>query len=208
MKRIQPAAHELARHETLDLALRQRASRIATDFFVFAEEALEFIELKGYEYFGFLTETDYFAVRVGISYRAIRRWLSVAEAVRRLPPEEQNSARGQLATVGGHKAAVLVPLIGQTGWETWIEKALALSEDQLQTQVSRALGHKPRGEIAEPGERFERYVLNMMPDEEARVLAARFFAVGKRATENDNAVRVFLAGCQECLGSWEPKRSL
>lgn len=194
----------IPRHDTLDLSLRQRAQRIATDFLAFAEDALEFIEIKGYERFGFLSEADYFTVRVGISYRSLRRWLSVAEALRALPDAERASARGQIEAVGGHKAAILAPLIGAEPLSEWVEKAQALSEDQLQAQVSRALGHKPRGEITEPGERFERYVLNLMPDAEARTLAERFFRVGKRVTENPNAVRVFLAGCQECLGTWEP----
>jgi hypothetical protein len=78
----------------------------------------------------------------------------------------------------------------------------------LQENVSAALEALPRGrEPSPPGERFRRTVLAAMPDIEAMELVDRFFEVGAEVVGTPHPIGIFLAGCRECLGEWEPQVS-
>lgn len=155
----------LAPHEQVDLKLRQMAGRIADHFLEFADLALAAIEQKVYERFGFLDEAAYFTERVGVSYRTIRRWLSVAEGLRRLPEGERAEARQAVARLGVHKSAALATVLGKDGhnWREMVAFADKATAEAVQARVSEATGALPRGPIHEPGERFLKALLNAIP---------------------------------------------
>lgn len=157
----------LAPWERLDLELRQAAQRISRDFLAFSDLALRAIRERTHEHFGFSDASLYLTERIGVSYRTVRRWLSVAEAIEALPAEQHQSAREALAQLGAHKAAALAPVFGRDGldWRQYAEFALGATVEAVQGRVSADLGLKPRGPLSAPGERFLGWLLNQMPPE-------------------------------------------
>lgn len=115
--------------------------------------------------------------------------------------------RDAVAAAGLAKATIVVPAIERLAeLRLWLEAATHLSASQLQAHVSEALHALPRGrEVEPPGERFRRAILGAMSDIDAMEVVERFFDVGARVVGTGHPVAIFLAGCRECLGEWEPQ---
>lgn len=160
----EPIALVLPEHERIDLELRQRARRIGEDFFAFIATAVEAFEAKVWERYGHEDPGPYFDERIGVGYRTVRRWLTVHQAVGRLPEAEHAEARAALLDLGAHKAAVLAPVFARNGqdWRALIERARALSESAIQAQVSEETGAPRRGS-RDPGERAYAALRAMVP---------------------------------------------
>ena len=181
-------------HERIDLALQQAAVRIAQRFMEFVELAAQAIDQKVHERFGYLSPDQYFQERVKIAPRTVYRWLRIRQAILALPPEEQPEAKEAMASLGSHKASVLVPVLEREGeaWREWVQRAETMTEEALQWQVSEKLGSRPRGPAAtEPGYTFLRRVLSMMPPEAEPHVEAVFTALMRHA-EIKNPVAAFL----------------
>lgn len=187
---ILPAVPEIPRHEVLDTALRQAARTIAESFLTFCDLALEAIETKVHERYGYLSPADYFESRLGVSYRSARRWLAVAEGLRRLPDGERAQARTALAELGSHKAGTLARVLGREPWQPWVERAAATPAEALQAAVSAATdGTRVAGPA--PGERFLRWLVANVPPEESDRVEAVLRAV-MRVGNQVNPIAAFL----------------
>ena len=187
----------LADHERIDLALRQASVRIAQRFMDLVELAAQAIDQKVHERFGYLSPDAYFEDRVHLAPRTVYKWLRIRAAVLSLPPEDQAEAREALATVGSHKAKVLVPVLTREGedWRAWVKKAEGMKEEALQWAVSQRTGALPRGaSAAGPGQAFLRHVLNIVPPESRPFVAGVFDALMKFG-ELENPIAVFLLLC-------------
>jgi hypothetical protein len=183
----------IPRHEVVDQELRQRATRIETDFLTLCELVQEVADGAFYARFGFQDLDGYLEERIGLSYRSVRRRLTVLEAIRALPPADQDAAKVSLAALGASKAAVLAPMVKRPGvdWRTWAETAASTPVASLQAQVSRELGLRPRGAADAPGTRFLAYVLNQVPPDVREEVQVVFDAVAEVAGST-NAVEHFL----------------
>ena len=135
-------AIEVKRHELLDSMLRDRATRIAEDFFAFVSLAAQAVEEKVHEYFGFLGVDAYFEERLGLSARTMHRYLAIHRGVQALPEPERPDALQALARVKMVKAAILAPALKKepANWRGWVEVAEHANVRDLQERVSTATG--------------------------------------------------------------------
>jgi len=196
----------LPRHEVLDLELRQRAREIEVDFLRFCDLAAELIADGHYTCFGYADPADYFEQRLGISYRSLRRRLTVVEALASLPEAVQDEAREALAELGSHKAAVLAPMLKAKPetWRAWVQRAAESTVEAIQERVSQALGLRPRGKPDAPGERWYRRLLHDVPPD-AREEVEAVFAAGARLAETTNPLGVFLHMVREVAVEWQQR---
>lgn len=142
----------LERHVAVDLALRQHAGRLEHDFLDFCRLAEECIEQNHWARFGYPGPQEYFEERVGISYRSLRRRLSVLEALKRLPEAERPEAEAAVLALGSHKSAALARAIGREGvdWRQLVEFAQRATAEAVQERVTIETGGKPRGDPGRP----------------------------------------------------------
>ena len=209
MTKKPPEVPALHRHEVVDLALREGARRIEASYMEWIEHAREAIDGQYYVKYGFTDPGPYFTERVRVSYRTVRRRLSILEGLRRLPESEQRDARAALAEVGAHKAGEIARILGRDGaspWRDLVDLAQSMSEDALREEISVRLGTRPRGLPADhPGDRFLRFLLNNVPPEVKDHVEQTMAAIMRRF-EFANAVSAFLIlvdlGAQEAA-AWE-----
>lgn len=190
----------------VDAELRQRATRLETDFFVICELVEEVRAESYHARFGFVDVETYLEQRIGLSYRSVARRLAAFKAVQALPPAEQAAAKTELAALGAHKAAVLAPALKQDpdGWRDWTKKAATETVDGLQKKVTTALGLKARGPSTDaPGARFLAYVLTQVGD--AREEVEEAFQLGMKLAQSEHAVAVFISLCREVLPDWRAR---
>src|SRR5215831_15571731 len=109
-------------HERIDAILRQTARNLFSEWLRFAEAARDFVDGGFWVRFKFETPEAYFDERLGLSYRTVRRWLSVVDGLRRLPVKERPEAEQALTGLGSHKAGALAPVLGKDGqdWKAWV----------------------------------------------------------------------------------------
>jgi hypothetical protein len=181
-------------YEQVDTALRQSAARIAGSFFGFVDLAARAIDEQVYVHYGFSDPFPYFEQRIGIKYRTVKRWLSIREAVARLPEGEQPEAREALATIGAHKAGVIAPLLGSekaADWRALVDLADGSTEDAIQEHVSTVTGTTRRRADGTPGARFLAGILqHIHPDVQDYV--REVFTVLMREYEADDPRAAFL----------------
>ena len=168
-------------------------------FLDFAETAALSLREKDYERFGFADAEPYFEERIRISYRTLRRYLSLVEGLERVKAlggqKDAALCRQHLVALGVHKASVLAPVLGREEmWSAWTARAQAMSEAALQEAVSVALGHQPRGSLGLPGEGFLAFLLTRIPPERREQVEWVFREMGKFGDPANpwNAVAVFL----------------
>ncbi|MDP3768203.1 MAG: hypothetical protein Q8S13_09320, partial [Dehalococcoidia bacterium] len=115
--------------------------------------------------FGFDAPDRYFEDRIGISYRTLRRRLSVLEAIKRLPEADRPEAEAAVIALGSHKSAAIARAIGREGvdWRQLVEFAQRATAEAVQERVTIETGGKARGDPADPGERLYRQILNTVP---------------------------------------------
>ena len=196
-------ALSLPRHEELDLALRQYAARIELSFLDFCALAKEVIDGGHYARWGYPGPEPYFTDRIGVSYRSLRRCLSVLEALDRLPEAERPEARAALAEVGSHKAGAIARAFGRDGvdWRALVAFARDATVEAVQDRVSRETGAQPRGPASDPGERFLAFVLNAVPPD-AQEEVEEVFRLGMKLADTKNPMVVFLMMVAEVHGDW------
>lgn len=191
----------------VDAELRQRATRLETDFFAICDLVEEVRAESYHARFGFVDVERYLEDRIGLSYRSIARRLGTAKAVRGLPERDRPEATARLAALGATKAAILAPALKQDpdGWRDWTKTAATESVDGLQQKVTTALGLKARGATLDaPGARWLAYTLNQVPPDTREEVAA-VFTLGETVAESDNAVQVFLCMVREVKVEWDHK---
>jgi hypothetical protein len=176
-----------------DLKLRQLAAKIESDYMAFVEVAKQAINESWYLKFGYPDASDYFETRIGLSYRTLRRRLTILEAIERLPAGDQEKAKRAMVEIGPHKAAAIAPMLGRDeGWEKMVEFAKQATDQAVQSAVSERLGHPRRGPgPAQPGDRFLDYCLNIVPPDTREQVEEVFMAFMK-LIDSHNAVAVFL----------------
>ena len=191
------------RHVHVDLALRQAAAGIMRRWLEFCDWAAECLQEKYYERFGFVDPLPYFEERVGIRYRTLRRFLSVHEAIKRLPPAEQKEARDTFAEIGAHKASIIAAAVGddRADWRMLADFARKASESALQERVSAETGRARTPSGDEPGAKLYKLLLNNCPPE-AKDLLEQTFDAGFRLMQSKNAWAVLLALCEETAPGW------
>ena len=185
-----------------DLKLRQLAQRIETDYLEFCAVAQTAMAENWHQKFGFVDAGDYFDQRVGLSYRTVRRRLTILEAIQRLPEGEQEAAKVTMTELGSKKAAVLAPMLGKPDldWKAAATFAKGVNEAAVQSLVSEKLGHPHRGLPAgvHPGQRFYEYLLNTVPPDEQERTKWVFDQLMKMAgSHNPMAVFLVLVGLGE-----------
>lgn len=139
------------------------------------------------------TVSDY-AKLPGKSYRMARKYVSVQEAIRSLPPQDQRGASKALGKLAIGKAAILAPLIKRRPieWRDAIEAAQSLNVDEVQKWVSTRLGAKPRGSQRQKrGERLYRMILEALPLKARDEAAAVFSAALKLNSTGDRIDALF-----------------
>lgn len=107
-------------------------------------------------------------VRVARSYRMARKHVSVKEAIRSVPWQNQRDLRKELRKLGIAKASTLAPFIKQRPAQLRkaIEAAQSLTIGEAQKWVSKQLGAKPRGDQRQRhSERLYREILMALPPE-------------------------------------------
>ena len=176
-----PVLASPAAHERRDTALRQWSQRLAAGCVDFAEVAADSIAAKDYERFGYPDADAYFESRIGVRYRTVLRYISILDGLRALPAGDIDEARGVLAQLGTHRAAVLAPALAKepADWREWVALARQGTEEALQEAVSSVLGLKPRGKAGAPGERLLAYLLTQVPPERAAQVLWVFREMGK-----------------------------
>ena len=137
-----------------------------------------------------------------MSYRSVRRRLSVLEAILRLPEGEQEEAKATMTALGSKKAGVLAPMLGKPDldWKAAADFAKGVNESAVQSMVSEKLGHPHRGLPASqhPGTRFYAYILNTVPPDERERTQFVFDELLKMAgSHNPMAVFLVLVGLGE-----------
>ena len=193
VQRGNPPTAEMPRHEQVDLLIKQHAKRLHLGAFEMLELIREAIDGKFFERFGFADVGPYIESRTGLAYRSVMRQLQILDGLRALPPGDLEEAKGVLAELGSHRAAVIAPALEKepADWREWAALARQGSEEALQEAVSSCLGLKPRGKAGEPGEAFLRRLLVTMPPELA-AWAEAVFRAGMRAAETTNAMAIFI----------------
>lgn len=155
------------RHEEVDLLIRQAAKRLHLGAFHLLELIREAIDTNVHQHFGFADATAYLLDRTGLTARTIYRQLAILDGLRALPPGDLEEAKGVLAELGSHRAAILAPALEKepADWRDWAALARQGTEEALQEAVSSVLGLKARGKAGAPGEAFLRAILAKMPPE-------------------------------------------
>ena len=171
----------LERHIEVDLAIKSHAKRLHLGAFEMLELIREAIDSKFYERFHFADAAPYIESRTGLAYRSVMRQLQILDGLRALPPGDLEEAKGVLAELGGHRAAILAPALEKepAEWREWAALARQGSEEALQEAVSSALGLKGRGKAGAPGERLLAYLLTQVPPERATQVSWVFREMGK-----------------------------
>jgi hypothetical protein len=202
----------LQRAEALHLVLKQLRARTEPDRVLACELAWEvhregyWSQLKHDKGTPYDSEESYFRDVLGLaSWRTAYKRLAIGRMLAAIDEAERPIVRAAIAAVGLAKASIIAPAIERTGqWAFWVEHAQQLPCVTLQHRVSEALEAVPRGrEPLGPGEYFRRAILSALPDIEAMELVERFFEVGRVIVGTDHPIGIFLAGCRECLASWE-----
>ena len=155
------------RHEEVDLLIRQASKRLHLGAFDLMELLREAIDGKFYERFNFADAAPYIESRTGLAYRSVMRQLQILDGLRALPPGDLEEAKGVLAELGTHRAAIVAPALEKepADWREWAALARQGTEEALQDAVSSALGLRARGKAGEPGEAFLRAILARTPPE-------------------------------------------
>ena len=185
-----------------DLKMRQLAQRIETEYLEFCALAQTAMAENWHLKFGFVDASDYFEQRVGLSYRTLRRRLTILESIQRLPEAEQTEAKKILTEIGPKKAAAIAPMLGKPDldWRAAADFAKGVNESAVQSMVSEKLGHPHRGLPASqhPGARFYAYILNLVPPDERERTQFVFDELLKMAgSHNPMAVFLVLVGLGE-----------
>jgi hypothetical protein len=202
---------DLDRPAYLDLAIRQTAKRIAARYLDFLTYAEEFIR-EGYyarpDCGGHMTPDGYFE-SVGVSYRSVKRWLSIIEGIRRVPEPERAPLKAALVELGIQKASILSPILGDPAipWTTWTERATTVDRERLQDEVTAARGRPPRRAAGAPGEAWYRALLARLDDDQQE-LVARAFALAQREAQTANPIGQFMALVAEFIQTYERKWAL
>lgn len=199
----------LPEHERLDLRMRQAVRQIGTAWLGLVEDARVFLDGSYWYKWGYTRPEEYFLDHLGLTYRTVRRWLTVLEGLRRLPPPDYEPAKDALLELGAHKAAVLAPVLGREGedWRAWTAHAAEWTEARLQEAVSERCGHRPRGAPSAPGERWYRALLSDLPDE-LQDLTGRAFRLAEQQLGPGTAhhpMACWAAICQEFVGTYETR---
>jgi hypothetical protein len=156
------------RWQEIDARLQQLARGLLEAFLEFAQTVGDAYDEKVWERFGFQGPERYFSERIGIKPRTFRRYLRVQDMLGRLPADGRDTAMDKVARIGSHKAAIIAAAVERdpARFDIWVENAEQMTEEALQERVSQTLGLPARGGAAdggEPGERFARYLLNVVP---------------------------------------------
>ena len=140
---------------------------------------------------------------IGVKRRTAYQLIAVGEVLAKVDDEAEASKA--LSGIGLHRLDILVPMLKKEPTtatvQHWADRAKGLTREALREEVGKALG-RPEKVVQEPGQRFRAYVINQMPDENTKELAAKFFAEGARFTNNEDAVGILIAAFQEALGTW------
>lgn len=157
----------MPRHEQVDLLIKQHAKRLHLGAFEMLELIREGIDGKFFEKFGFADPAPWIESRTGLAYRSVMRQLQILDGLRTLPPGDLEEAKGVLAELGSHRAAILAPALEKepADWREWAALARQGTEEALQEAVSSCLGLKARGKAGEPGEALLRAILARTPPE-------------------------------------------
>lgn len=92
-------------------------------------------ECEGYEEYGCPTMAHYLELICGVSRIAARQRIRVAQALAELPCIDQAFAAGRLSYA---KVRTLVRVVTPETEAAWLERALQLSAEELETQVARS----------------------------------------------------------------------
>ena len=192
-KRDLPA---LPRHEEVDLLIKSHAKRLHLGAFEMLELIREAIDCKFFERFNFADAAPYIESRTGLAYRSVMRQLQILDGLRALPPGDLEEAKGVLAELGSHRAAIVAPALEKepADWREWAALARQGTEEALQEAVSSALGLRPRGKAGVPGEKFLEMIMNRIPPDRHAQTRWVFTEMGKLGDPQNpmNSVAVFL----------------
>jgi hypothetical protein len=154
--------------QQIDEALQTEAKTIFERFLEFAKLVDQAYEHKVWEHFGYQDPEPYFVTRIGIMPRTYRRYLRIQRLVATLPSDARDSAMEKLAAVGSHKAELVAAACEKepARFDNWVAEAESRTLEALKEKVNQKLGLPARGgakDGGEPGERFGRYLLNVVP---------------------------------------------
>ncbi len=176
-------------HVARDTKLREGARRIAASFLDWADLARTSLRENDWARFKFDNPRAYFEERCGVSYRTVRRGISVLEACEELPSPDCRQAREAMAGLGIRKAAIVAPAIRAEPdkWERWHARAVKSRVEALQEAVNRALGRETPG-ASDPGEAILRRLKSCLPEDrgewaEAVIRAGLKVSGGKNPTD-------------------------
>jgi hypothetical protein len=152
----------------IDARLLLFARGLLETFLDFAQAVGEAYKTKVWEHFGYPDPERYFVERIGIKPRTFARFIRIQDMLGRLPADERETAKEKVANIGSHKAAIIAAAVERDPacFEALVADAEQMTEEALQERVNQALGLPARGEPTdggEPGERFGRYLLNVVP---------------------------------------------
>lgn len=176
---VEPAQRKTpagARAQAIHDRLVAKVREVETGFMGLASEIALAYQEKVWEFFRETDPEPYFRDQVGLQIRTVLRLKAIHEAVQRLPEGERAAAIAALGTLGRHKAAVLVPVIGnhEKSWQEWVAEAAATkTERALQAIVSTATGNerKSRNQPDYGALFMDRVVEGLHPKRQARVRA-------------------------------------
>ncbi len=151
-------------------------------------------ECEGYEEYGCPTMAHYLELICGVSRIAARQRIRVAQALAELPLTDQAFATGRLSYA---KVRTLVRVVTPETEAAWLERALKLTAEELETQVARSRKGAP------PGRRLMTSALNAattrmvvdLPAEEMELVTRALDEVRRQAGATLSAAEslVFLA---------------
>lgn len=208
----------LSRAEEVHALLLQHRNRAAEHALAVCELAWEvhehayWREIRDPEGKFYTTEDAYFEAILDVqSMRTAARRIAIGRSIASLPDEMRESVTTALARIGVTKANVLVPLMDLEDTDSdeilqWCTIAEHSTVEDLQGEVSKAIGAKPRG-LSPAGQRERNVLLNLMPDLESRELCTLWMQVEARVVGSANPVAIFIAGMQENLSEWGKGKS-
>ncbi len=146
--------------------MKELARRIATDYLSLADMARRAIREDHWALFKYENVRDFFEREINLSYRTVRRAISVLEACEELPSPDCRQAREAMASLGIRKAAIVAPAIRAepAKWETWHDRAVKSRVEALQEAVNRALGRETAA-AGDPNEVALRRLTQSLPEE-------------------------------------------
>lgn len=168
------------------------------------EVAYRVIAAEAWTSVGYVDATRFFEDYVHVSYRGLRRSLTIFEGFQALPEADREEAKDALVRIGRHKAEVLVPILKDRSidWRPWAERAGRLAEDALREEVNAVTGNGRATPPADkPGEKFLRALLVYVPDD-AKAEVEEVFALGRKLW-GENNVNVLLSLVREARIEWE-----